>query len=87
MRYVLFALYLSGDAILATKSALVTFFGQFVLIILQITYKEPRPFWTHSSIKAYRCESDFEGPSDHLFLIGFLPTYLNLLYLSKYSRI
>ncbi|TNV86647.1 hypothetical protein FGO68_gene16613 [Halteria grandinella] len=87
VRYVLFALYLSGDAILATKSALVTFFGEFLLVMLQITYKEPRPFWTSPMINSYRCQSDFEGPSDHLFILGFLPTYLNLLYLRKYSRV
>jgi membrane-associated phospholipid phosphatase len=37
-------------------------------------------------VQAYSCESDFEGPSDHLFLLAFLPTYLNLIYLRKYIR-
>lgn len=34
IRYILYALYLSGDSILATKSALVTFFGEFLLVML-----------------------------------------------------
>lgn len=85
-RYIIYALYLSGDSIQATKAALVAFTGEFMMVIMKIAYKEPRPYWNHPDIVSYRCRDDFEGPSDHLFLIIFLSTYLNLLYLRKYSR-
>ena len=45
LRYIIYILYLSGDAILATKTALVGFFGHFILVMLKFTYKEPRPYW------------------------------------------
>ena len=84
----MFILYLTGDAILATKTALVGFFGEFLLVMLKIAYKEPRPFWIHKDINTFRCfySSDFEGPSDHMFILMFLGTYINLIYLRKYSR-
>ena len=47
LRYTFYLLYLSGDAILATKTAFVGFFGEFILVLLKIAYKEPRPFWTN----------------------------------------
>lgn len=87
LRYLMFILYLTGDAILATKTALVGFFGEFLLVLLKIAYKEPRPFWVYKDIKTFRCNnsSDFEGPSDHIFILMFMGTYLNLIYLRKYS--
>lgn len=87
LRYLMFILYLTGDAILATKTALVGFFGEFLLVLLKIAYKEPRPFWVYKNIKTIRCvnSSDFEGPSDHIFMLMFMGTYLNLIYLRKYS--
>jgi hypothetical protein len=45
LRYIMFVLYLSGDAILATKTALVGFIGEFLVVLLKIAYKEARPFW------------------------------------------
>ena len=86
LRYSMYLLYLGGDVILATKTALVAYFGQFLLILLKITYKEPRPFWIEENIKAYRCDFDFEGPSDHMFILMFLGTYLNLIYIRKYTQ-
>lgn len=86
MRYALFTLYFTGDSILSTKTALVTFFGEYVLVLAELFYKEPRPYWIDVDIQAYQCEIDFEGPSDHLFLLTFLPMYVNLIYLRKYSR-
>jgi hypothetical protein len=86
VRYVVYFLYLYGDAILATKTAFVTFFGEFFIISLQMAYKEPRPYWSDPNIQSYRCSNDFEGPSDHIFIIVFFMTYTNLLYLKKYSR-
>jgi hypothetical protein len=55
LRYLLFVLYLSGDAILATKTALVGFFGEFLVILMKIAYKEARPFWIYKDIKTFRC--------------------------------
>jgi membrane-associated phospholipid phosphatase len=86
LRYAVYSLYLWGDAILATKTAIVAFFGQFLLVILKISYKEPRPFWTHPDIKGLRCQTDFEGPSDHMFIVVFLGTYLNIIYLHMYAK-
>ena len=51
----MFILYLTGDAIVATKTALVGFFGEFLLVMLKIAYKEPRPFWIHKDINTFRC--------------------------------
>jgi hypothetical protein len=45
LRYLMFVLYLSGDAILATKTAIVGFFGEFLVVLMKIAYKEARPFW------------------------------------------
>jgi PAP2 superfamily len=87
LRYFLYLLYLNGDPILATKTALVGFFGQFILVMMKIAYKEPRPFWVSKDITSFRCSSasDFEGPSDHMFILMFLGTYSNLIYLRKYA--
>ena len=49
-------------------------------------YKEPRPYWTHKDIVSYECANDFEGPSDHFFILVFLFGYINLIYLRKYAR-
>lgn len=86
MRYCMYAIYLCGDPILATKTAFVAFIGQFLLVMMKLTYKEPRPYWIITEIMSYRCQNDFEGPSDHIFLIMFVGTYLNLIYLRKYAR-
>ena len=86
LRYTVYLLFLVGDAILATKTALVAFSGSFIMIMLKIAYKEPRPYWADHQIKCYRCDNDFEGPSDHSFILMFLGTYMNLIYLRKYSR-
>jgi hypothetical protein len=56
LRYTVYLLYLIGDAILATKTALVAFYGQFFLVFLKINYKEERPYWVNPSIKSYRCQ-------------------------------
>ena len=79
-------MYFYGDSILATKTALAAFFGEFLMIVAKLAYKEPRPYWTHSDIKSFKCQNDFEGPSDHIFIIVFICTYTNLLYLRKYAR-
>ena len=55
LRYAVYILYLVSDSILATKTALVAFYGQFILVLLKITYKEARPFWVSPEIKSYRC--------------------------------
>ncbi len=56
LRYVVYLLYLGGDAILATKTAILAFYGQFILVMLKIAYKEPRPYWVNSQIQGKRCE-------------------------------
>lgn len=86
MRYIIYLLYFTGDSILATKTGLVAFSGEFIVVIAKLSYKEPRPYWTDPDIQSYKCKNDFEGPSDHIFIIVFLCTYINLLYLRKYAR-
>jgi len=86
LRYAIFALYLIGDSILATKTALLTFFGSYIITIIQLFYKDPRPFWEDGNIHGYLCLMNYEGPSDNVFILIFLPAYLNLIYLEKYSR-
>lgn len=86
LRYGMYSLYLCGDAILATKTAIVAFFAEFILVLLKVAYKEPRPFWTHQEIQGWRCQNDFEGPSDHIFLLVFIGTYVNIVYLHKYAK-
>lgn len=86
LRYLMYWLYLCGDSMLATKTALVAFFGEFMISIVKVMYKEPRPYWVIENVGAYRCEHDFEGPSDHTFIVVFIGTYLNLIYLRKYAR-
>jgi hypothetical protein len=55
LRYVVYSLYLTGDAILATKSALVAFFGEFILVMVKLAYKEARPYWVYPAVNSYRC--------------------------------
>jgi hypothetical protein len=86
VRYVVYALYLTCDAILVTKTGAVTFAGLFILSFLKLTYKEGRPYWNHLDIKVYECLNDFEGPSDNMFILTFFYTYINLIFLRKYSR-
>jgi type III secretory pathway component EscU len=83
----IYALYLVDDAILATKSGMVTFFGMFLITTLKMAYKEPKPYWVDTEIRTFYCTNDFEGPCDHLFILTFLFTYLNLIYLNKYARL
>ena len=86
VRYIVYGLYLFGDAILSVKIGVVTFFGMCLVVIVKMLYKEARPYWTNPDILAFRCENDFEGPCDHLFILTFFYTYINLIYLRKYIK-
>ena len=86
LRYLIYILYFCGDSILATKTGMVTFFGEFALVITKMFYKQARPYWVDKDIDVYKCMNDFEGPSDHIFVLTFLPTYINLIYFRKYAR-
>lgn len=48
IRYGVYALFLFNDAILATKTGIVSFSGIFILVFLKLTYKEGRPYWNNS---------------------------------------
>lgn len=86
VRYVMYALYLCGDTMLANKTAIVSFSGIFALNMVKLSYKEPRPYWYVPTVEAYKCSIDFDGPSENTFILMFLGTYLNLIYLRKYAR-
>jgi hypothetical protein len=85
-RYVIYSLYLASDAILATKTAMVTFAGLYFMTMVKMFYKEPRPYWKDDNIKAFECMNDYNGPSDNMFVMTFVYSYINLLYLRKYAR-
>ena len=71
---------------LAIKAAFMSFTGLFAVSLIKLIYKEPRPYWVVVDIQAYLCSNDFDGPSESAFVLMFLGTYLNLIYLRKYAR-
>jgi len=55
IRYIIYFLYFTGDSILATKTGLVAFFGEFIVVVAKLGYKEPRPYWTDKDIESFKC--------------------------------
>ena len=40
-------------------------FALFVMYVLKMVYRNPRPYWVSNKIEAWHCESDFGNPSGH----------------------
>lgn len=80
-------IYLFADPLLGFKVALVTFMGCFMITILKLFYKIPRPYWIDSGIQGKKCDLDFSGPSDHSFMITFFYTYITIIFFERYIEV
>lgn len=79
-------MYLTTDSLLAFKTAIITSMGYYILTVLKLAYKDPRPFWLDQKIHGYRCRFDFGGPSYHLYTLTTFWAYNIIMYRLKYAE-
>jgi len=80
------ALFLYSDSLLAYKSTILTCFGLFILSLLNILFKDPRPFWTSDLISENaHCFFDFGSPDTELFILTFFYSYIIIMYRFKFA--
>lgn len=56
----------------AVKQTLINCFGMYVYSIIALITKEPRPYWSDSSIKGIYCEGGYASPFLELFVAAVL---------------
>jgi hypothetical protein len=79
-------LSLCTDSLIAFKGAFLTCMGLFFLSLLNIFFKDPRPFWTSPLIKDNsHCYFDFGSPDAELFILTFYYSYIVIMYRFKFS--
>lgn len=79
-------LYLFADPVLGFKSALTLYAGAFIITILKMFYKVPRPFWIDSEIKGKECLMDFSGPSEIQFFMTYFYSYNIIMFFIMYAE-
>jgi hypothetical protein len=79
-------LYLTADPVLGFKSAITLYIGAFVISMIKLFYKVPRPFWISDKVKGIEWLMDFSGPSDNQFFMVFFYSYNIIIYLILYSE-
>ena len=80
-------LYLVADPVLGFKSAITLYLGGFVIAIIKLFYKVPRPYWIDNRVRGKMCLMDFSGPSDNQFFMTFFYSYNIIIFLMIYSRV
>ena len=79
-------LYLTADPVLGFKSAITLYIGAFLISILKLFYKVPRPFWIDEEVSGKICMMDFSGPADTQFFMSFFYSYNIIIFLILYSE-
>lgn len=74
------------DPVLGFKSALTLYFGAYIIGIIKLFYKVPRPYWMDGRVRGLECLMDFSGPSDRLFFVTFFYSYNLIIFLVLYSK-
>lgn len=83
----LLTLYLCTDSLNAFKTAFLTQIGYYLLSVLELFYKDARPFWNNAQIKSYNmCLFNFGSPSQTTFILSFMYSYTLLMYRVKYTE-
>lgn len=80
-------LYLFADPVLGFKSAFTLYIGAFVISIIKLFYKVPRPYWIDPKVEGMECHMDFSGPSSSQFFMTFFYSYNIVIFLIYYSSI
>jgi hypothetical protein len=85
---IIIVLSLSTDSLIAFKSALTLNFGVLLICVLNLIYKDGRPFWYEFSIKSNSfCLFDFGSPNQTLFILTFFYWYLLIMYRFKFAAV
>lgn len=79
-------LYLVADPVLGFKSAVTLYVGAFLISVLKLFYKVPRPYWVEEDVKGKECLMDFSGPSDNQFFMVFFYSYNIIIFFILYSE-
>lgn len=78
-------LSMGTDSLIAFKSAFLTCIGIYIISVLNIFYKDPRPYWAVNGISSYNiCYFDFSVPNLSMFILTFSITYVLIMYRFKY---
>lgn len=79
-------LSMGTDSLIAFKSAFLTCIGIFAMGVMNMFYKDSRPFWDAMSITSYgHCFFTFASPDTSMFILTFFYTYNLIMYRFKYS--
>lgn len=80
-------LYLVADPVLGFKSAITLYVGAFIIAIIKLFYKVPRPYWIDGQVRGKMCLMDFSGPSDNQFFMAFFYSYNIIMFFIIYSKV
>ncbi|KAM3146490.1 hypothetical protein pb186bvf_001459 [Paramecium bursaria] len=65
-------IYFKYDKIIAIKTFMLVYLSWYLLILLELTYETPQPFWKSAKIVTFMCDQKFASPSDTTFLVSVL---------------
>ena len=83
---VIYILVLVADSLLTFKTTILTTFGIYVMGVMQLAFKDGRPFWDVAGISSNgHCKLDFGSPNESSFLMTFFWPYVIIMYLFKYA--
>lgn len=83
---VMIALSACFDSLIAFKSAFLTCMGIYTMAVLNMFYKDSRPFWESIKITSYgHCYFDFASPDTNMFILTFFYSYNFIMYRFKYN--
>ena len=76
-----------SDQVLAFKTMLLTTVGNFAIVLLNLAFKDGRPFWDLKDVNSNgQCVYMFGSPDMVAFNATFLWLYIICIYLFKYNR-
>ena len=82
----LYVLVLVADSLLTFKTTILTTFGIYLMGVMQLAFKDGRPFWDVAGISSNgHCKLDFGSPNESAFVMTFFWPYVIIMYLFKYS--
>ena len=83
----LYWLAMFSDQVLAYKTMLLTTSGNFVIVLLNLAFKDGRPFWDLRDVRSHgQCVYYFGSPDLVAFNATFVWLYMICIYLFKYNR-
>jgi hypothetical protein len=79
--------YLMTDSLIAFKSCYLTCFGIFALSIMNLVYKDGRPFWNEKTIESMgHCTFNFGSPDQCAFTLTFYWGYAFAMHRLKFAK-